>query len=178
MRNDSKRSRKNCAKPAHWSQVSEKQTRIRHKATSIKLPHSQGRSLKHDACRNRNLSVFLCNHMASVLAQRGGSCSIVLTENMFFSSCITQPFSKALFFFALLLHKARNTCLCLTGSMCLCPFVSFKLQLDLNYNTASVKTSKWVKWVKVSLTKTTTTKLFNNVWFFFNAKPKQSDWTG
>lgn len=34
-----------------------------------------------------------------VLAQRGGSCSIVLTESMFSSSCIIQPVSTALFFF-------------------------------------------------------------------------------
>lgn len=165
-RKNSSKEKENCAKPTHWSKLSKKQTHIHHKATSIKLPHSQSRSLKHDACRNRNLPVFLCNHMASVLVQRGGSYSIVLTENMFLSSCITQAVSKALFFFALLLHKARNTCLCLTDSMCLCPFVDFKLQLNLNYNTASVKTSKWVKWVKVSLTQTTTTKFFNNVWNF------------
>lgn len=44
--------------------------------------------------------------MARVLAQRGGSCSIVLTENMFSSSCITQPVSTALFF--LWLHRSRE----------------------------------------------------------------------
>lgn len=36
--------------------------------------------------------------MASLLAQRGGSYSIVLTENMFSSSCIIQHVSTAVFF--------------------------------------------------------------------------------
>lgn len=89
-------------------------------------------SSKCDSCWNRNLSAFLCNHMAPVFARRGGSCSIVLTENMFSSSCITQQVSNALFFFSLLLHRSRNTCLCLTDLICFLFFVSLTLHLDLN----------------------------------------------
>lgn len=40
--------------------------------------------------------MFLCNHMVALLAQRGGSFSIVLTENMFSSSDITQLVSTLL----------------------------------------------------------------------------------
>lgn len=43
------------------------------------------------------ISLSLGNHMAAVLAQRGGSCSIVLTENMFSSSCIIQPLDCCFF---------------------------------------------------------------------------------
>lgn len=38
----------------------------------------------------------LRSHGCCVLAQRGGSCAIVLTENMFFSSCVTQRRLKCL----------------------------------------------------------------------------------
>lgn len=83
--------------------------------------------------------------MAAVLVQRGGSFSIVLTGNMFSS---TSP--TALFFFSpslsltLLLQSFRNTCLCLADLMCFgFPFVSWKLQLHLNNNTVTVKSSYW-----------------------------------
>lgn len=51
--------------------------------------------------------------MASVLTQRGGSSSIVLTENMFSSSYVTEPVSAALFFSLACRTGPGNMCLCL-----------------------------------------------------------------
>lgn len=81
--------------------------------------------------------------MAAVLAQRGGSCSIVLTENMFFSSCITRPVSNALFFFSFLPLAAQvlEHMFAFKDSMCpvsLCWNEAPALQV-LSYNNDSVK---------------------------------------
>lgn len=69
--------------------------------------------------------------MASLHAQRGGSCSIVLTENMFSSSCIIQHVSTAVFFLSVWLHRSWNTCSRLTQPI-------KTLLFDLNNNAVTV----------------------------------------
>lgn len=106
----------------------------------------------HDSYRNKNLSVFLCNHMVSVLAQRGGSCSIVLTENMFSSSYIMQPVSAALFFsLTLLLVQVQEHVFAFNRlHLFLSAFVSWILLLLLNNNTVTVRSPPRVKQVGMS----------------------------
>ena len=81
------------------------------------------------------IEIFLCDHMASVLAQRGGSCSIVLTENMFSSS---SP-SQLLFFSLSAAAQVEEHVFAFNRlDVFLCPFVSWNLFLDLNNNTVTV----------------------------------------
>lgn len=120
----------------------------------------------HNSCCNKNLSVFLCNHMVSVLAQRGGSCSIVLTENMFSSSYIMQLVSAALFFsLTLLLAQVQEHVFAFNRlHLFLSAFVSWILRLLLNNNTVTVRSPPRVKRVGMSesvhnLTQTTLIKM-------------------
>lgn len=73
------------------------------RATSIKLTLGARRSSGFSAGWDTTRRLSLRSHGCCVLAQRGGSCAIVLTENMFFSSCVTERRLKCLwvpFFFS------------------------------------------------------------------------------
>lgn len=90
-----------------------------------------------------------------VLAQRGGSCSIVLTENMFSSSCVILPASTPLgffffffFFLLLLLHRSASTCWplktlkCVLQELFTVQILSFSLMGCLNAHQIRKKKSK------------------------------------
>lgn len=84
--------------------------------------------------------------MAFVLAQRGGSSSIVLTENMFSSSCITQAVSSEMlwgfsffffFFFSPLAAQVQEHMFAFNTLCVLCLFVNWKQRLGFKKNSSS-----------------------------------------
>lgn len=74
------------------------ETSVLKNPSSVFLSHVDLVSLGYADVKKK--SVVLGNRMVPVLPQRGGSCSIVLTVNMFSSSSIAQHVSNAVFFFS------------------------------------------------------------------------------